>query len=293
MSKTKISVILTCYNNENYLKDSLYSLTKQSFNDFELIIVNDGSTDSSLDIIMSFAKKDSRIKVINQSNQGAATARNNGIKAAKGEYLSILDSDDIFDLAMLEEMYSKAKENNLDILICPFKYVSDNKNIKRGLTIPCEINDKEVFSSSDIKNSLFQLSSPSAWNKLFKREFIVKNNIEFQNLSSCNDLYFSYYALALANRISILNKAFVSYRNDATGAISRNRGDKFNNIFLAMEKLKSSLIKDALFDDFKLSFLKRAISNLVYESNNINDTTTLTRFIANSGEFLLSFSENK
>lgn len=270
MNQIYVSVILTVYNTEKYLTECISSIINQSLNNIEIIIINDGSTDKSLEIINNFAKEDFRIKVINQKNLGAAVARNNGILIANGKYLSILDGDDTFDNNMLESMYLQAEKNGSQIIVCPYRNLDDIKEIKRGISIPKDIENLEVFSANDISEQIFQISNPAAWSKLFRKDFILNNNIKFQDLKTCNDLYFTYFALSLANKISILNKSFVIYRNQSCGAISRSRGEKFTNIFKAMNQLKKSLIVHNLYDNFLLSFYKRALSNIMYESKQIN-----------------------
>lgn len=270
MNQIYVSVILTVYNTEKYLTECISSIINQSLNNIEIIIINDGSTDKSLEIINNFAKEDFRIKVINQKNLGAAVARNNGILIANGKYLSILDGDDTFDNNMLESMYLQAEKNGSQIIVCPYRNLDDIKEIKRGISIPKDIENLEVFSANDISEQIFQISNPAAWSKLFRKDFILNNNIKFQDLKTCNDLYFTYFALSLANKISILNKSFVIYRNQSFGAISHSRGEKFTNIFKAMNQLKKSLIVHNLYDHFLLSFYKRALSNIMYESKQIN-----------------------
>ncbi|MDX4013217.1 glycosyltransferase family 2 protein [Aliarcobacter skirrowii] len=286
MEQINISVVLTVYNGEKYLDECINSIINQTLRNIEIIIINDGSTDGSLEIINKFANTDSRIKILNQKNMGAAKARNNGIKVSNGKYLSILDGDDIFDDNMLESMYLQAEENEADVLICPYRNFNDNKEFRRGLTLPNNIDNLELFSSSDIKEQLFQISNPAAWNKLFNRDFIIKNNISFQSLSSCNDLYFTYFALSLANKISILNKSFVIYRNESSCAISRSRGKVFFNIFKAMNKLKKSLIANNLYDKYSLSYFRRALVNLMYESKSIENKKDIIDFIKSSNKFL-------
>ena len=126
----KISIIIPVYNIEQYIKTCLDSLICQSFKDFEIICVNDGSTDNTLEILKEFKNKDKRIYIINQNNRGAEIARIVGMKESKGEYLMFLDSKDIFSNTMLEELYAKIKENNLEIIICNsinFKILNDEK----------------------------------------------------------------------------------------------------------------------------------------------------------------------
>ena len=114
----KVSVIIPVYNVENYIRQCLDSVINQTLKDIEIICIDDGSTDDSGVILDEYASKDSRIKVIHNSNQGAGPSRNLGIQMSCGKYLSILDSDDIFDLKMLELLFNKAELTNADITIC-------------------------------------------------------------------------------------------------------------------------------------------------------------------------------
>ena len=114
----KISIVVPVYNTAKYLKENLDSITEQTLSDIEIICIDDGSTDDSLKILYDYAKKDSRIKVLRQTNQFAGVARNNGMKKAKGEYIIFLDSDDVFEKDMLEKMYSAALVNQLDVTVC-------------------------------------------------------------------------------------------------------------------------------------------------------------------------------
>ena len=111
----KVSIIVPVYNVEKYLEKCLDSLVNQSLHDIEIICVNDGSKDDSLDILEKYAKKDSRIKIINKQNQGLSAARNDGLKVAAGEYVGYVDSDDWVDLNFYEKLYESAKKYNAEI----------------------------------------------------------------------------------------------------------------------------------------------------------------------------------
>lgn len=286
----KVSVVVSVFNSENYLKECLDSITDQTLKDIEIIIVDDGSTDSSPQIIKNISRLDKRVRVISQPNFGAAKARNAGIDLANGEYLVVLDSDDIFDLDMLNEMYSKAKMHDADIVVCPYRNIGEKKDVNRGMYIQENIHSKDFFSNIELRNEIFQLSSPAAWNKLFKLDHVNSYKIRFQNLKTCNDLFFSYFSLATAEKISILNSSFVSYRFNSGGGISRTRGENYQNIFLALGKLKHSLIELGLYDDFLFSFVKRSISSINYECSHIYSEDSLSDFIVKSVSFLHEIS---
>ena len=124
-----ISVIVPVYNTEPYLRECLDSISNQTLKDIEIICVDDGSSDNSIKILKEYEEKDNRFTILTQNHLKAGVARNNGIKIAKGEYLCFLDSDDFFDLNMLEEMYNQGKEDNSDIVVCGYKIF--NQKTKR------------------------------------------------------------------------------------------------------------------------------------------------------------------
>lgn len=124
---TKISAILPVYNVEQYIKDCLDSIINQTMDDIEIICVNDGSLDNSLQVLEEYAQKDARIKIISQENQGQGIARNNGLKIANGEYITFIDPDDWVDVDMFEKMYNSAKKFDSDFVFC-------NSMIEENLT---------------------------------------------------------------------------------------------------------------------------------------------------------------
>ncbi len=214
---TKVSVIIPVYNVEKYLRECLDSVVNQTLKDIEIICVNDGSTDSSLKILEEFALQDNRIKIINQENQGAGAARNNGMNSAQGEYLLFLDSDDFFDLRMFEKLYNKAVSTNSDITVCEYyNFNQQTKEITEGQSLrkKCVVPHKEIFSYKDCPQSILDSVMPAPWNKLFKRDFIEQCGIKFQNLPYFNDVLFCSLVLVYANSITSIKDNLVYYCNN-------------------------------------------------------------------------------
>lgn len=259
-----VSVIVPVYNSYSYLRSSIGSILNQDLEDIELILINDGSTDESMEVIEEFISCDSRVTCVSQKHSGAGVARNIGISLAKGKYLSFLDSDDIFDSEMLLQMLSVCELYGLDILITPFREIGGFLDVKLGLKAPSI--DAEVFNCYSIPSELFQITSPNAWTKMFRKDFILKYGIRFQEIKTCNDFFFTYSAMTVAEKISILNDSFVSYRRDAVGSISSWRGDNFKNIFYAGYELKGFLISNNMYCLLKDSFRRRMIACFNYES---------------------------
>ena len=176
---TSVSIILPVFNGEKFIKKAIESVLNQSLDDFELIIINDGSTDSTSDIINSF--EDNRIRIINQNNKGPGQARNNGLKIASGDYIMFLDADDWFCEDALETAYFEAKNNNADISIFQIiKYFNGqfSQNDWFNLNNFDKSFENRVFNPHECKDFLFDISV-SACQKIFKKlkEFPLSKSI--------------------------------------------------------------------------------------------------------------------
>lgn len=187
-SIVKISIIMPVYNVEAYLDKAIVSVLNQSFTDFELILVNDGSTDHSLDICEKYVNLDTRVKLINQNNLGAHNARNNALKIAKGQYVAFFDSDDYVESDMLTDLYKIAMTYNSDLVVSGFNintYYSDEKYIvqkyipytRNGVEID-NFNDQVEFRKVAYHNFDINMFYPP-WNKLYKLSYLKKNNLTF------------------------------------------------------------------------------------------------------------------
>jgi glycosyltransferase involved in cell wall biosynthesis len=222
--------------------------------------------------LKEYADKDSRLIIIKQKNSGAGAARNAGLDKAQGEYLSFLDSDDFFELDMFEKMYEKAKNTDADITLCSAA-IYDNISRKKWIHL-LNINNlgnMETFSYKDIPNNIFSISRTEAWSKFFKSSFIIDNNIKFQNLKTCNDVYFSLLSLSLAKKIAYINQPFVNYRKNMTSSTTSSRGNFYQSIFIAFEELKSVLIEKNIFEELKNSFYGKFVDCIGYEYQFISD----------------------
>lgn len=211
---TKISIVVPVYNVEKYLKECIDSIINQTLKDIEIICVNDGSTDSSLEILNDYAKKDTRIIVINKSNSGYGHTMNMGLNAATGEYIGIIESDDFADKNMFENLYKLAKEYDADIVKSDwYNYWSKNKFARKNNRISSAKTLKLTNSKQD--KSLLRIN-PSVWSAIYKKEFLNKYNIRFLETpgASYQDLAFSFKIFALAERVILTDKAYLYYRQD-------------------------------------------------------------------------------
>lgn len=272
----KVSVIVAVYNADKFLRQCLDSIVHQTLSDIEIICINDGSTDSSGEILQEYSDTDKRIRVYNKQNKGlgGASARNFGLKHAKGEYISILDSDDFFDLCMLERATRKADATNADLVVFG-GYEYDDET---GYTYPANsilnvdiLPLKEVFSYHDCPECIFQISSGMAWNKLYRRSFLEQFGLEFQEIKYTDDAYFTFSHMILAERISVLRDKLCYYRVNSgvnqTAGLSRYP----DSAYLPYLKLKKSLIEWNVYKCVERSFLNCAVSFMRYFYDKIDN----------------------
>lgn len=199
-----ISIIIPVYNTEHYLRRCLDSVITQSLNAIEIIIINDGSTDGSKNIITSYQQCDSRIVVIHQSNQGLSTARNNGIKIAKGDYIAFLDSDDSMDQNTLEELYKTAYKTDADIVVGQIKTVL-NEKIIRVSNLPLALSDYPFDNIIDYK------ISPSVCSKLYKKQLFINNHIRFPIGHNYEENITSIKLFFHAQKVAYRNNVYINY----------------------------------------------------------------------------------
>ena len=270
----KVSVIIPVYNVEKYLRQCLDSVVNQTLKDIEIICVDDGSTDNSLKILKEYAFKDDRFIIIEQKNQGAGAARNKGLEIATGEYLYFLDSDDFIDLRALEKLNTQIIKYDADICVCKNYDFIENENLLKepywihGLKY---IDGLEIFNKYDISEYLFNFCNIPAYTKLYKRDFITQNNIKFQEIKSCNDVFFNLYSLACAEKITFIDEYLVTYRRGQSGSITSKRGRHITCILKAFKKLKNDLKERGYYKLLKASMYKLAKSCFEYEISNCAD----------------------
>lgn len=224
-----ISIIMPIHNTGEYLNESIESLLRQTYENFELICVDDASDDViTRKLLQKYMKQDNRIKlIVLDEKHGAANARNIGMKAAYGEYIIFLDADDIFDITMLEKMYTSIWKNDAEVCICGYKIYSDIEKRVVNTIFPVQKEGvtNRIFQLKEMGENGLMCCSRAPWSKLCKKSFLVENNIYFQNLSSSNDVFFSCMCSICAKKIVYCQNGLplVSYRFFNKNQISANR----------------------------------------------------------------------
>ena len=216
----KISVIVPVYKAEKYLHRCIDSILAQTFTDFELILVNDGSPDNSGAICDGYAAKDNRVRVFHKKNGGVSSARQFGLDQAQGEYIIHADSDDWVEADMFEELHKQAKEKHADMVICDY-YVNYSGHQELSKQKPSALDHETVLKE------LFISLNSSCWNKLVKRACINKYSVKFpKELSFMEDGYFNAAVLKNPIKVSYLPKAFYHY---VLGTNENSICDSFNS----------------------------------------------------------------
>ena len=217
----KISVIVPVYNTEKYLNECLNSAENQTLKNIEIVCINDGSTDRSLEILKEHANKDSRIKVISQENKGLSSARNAGMRSAKGKYIALLDSDDVLVPWAYEKMYNLAEKHKADAVKCGSMDFFQGDPFKIGLKV--YNNSKvEIFKKCGSKTPFEQLKYDCGvvWNRIYNRKFLKDNNIWFKDgLSLAEDTVFNWLCGAYAKKHVITHNILYFYRKNRTGSL--------------------------------------------------------------------------
>lgn len=237
----KVSIIIPVYNVEKYLRKCLDSVVNQTCKDIEIIIINDGSTDNSLEICKEYSKNDPRIELIDKKNEGVSKARNTGLACATGEYVCFVDSDDWIELNMIEKLYNSSVINNADFCMC--NYIKENgtqseyikANIYKEVLIGSEIKDNLLIplierDDNEKEHALEGFRTP--WGKFFRRQIIDKYNIKFrEDLIIGEDFIFDLEFLINASKAVINNGFYYHYLNNVNSATMKYKKDCWKSIY--------------------------------------------------------------
>lgn len=251
----KISVILPVYNAEKYLGQTLDSLLSQTYRDFEVIAINDGSSDGSFGILSEYAARDSRIRVIDKENSGVSDARNVGIGEARGEYVAFIDADDIYAHEYLELMYRAAEDSDADVTVCD--YVTF-----RGEKPSFPKHEKTEATPAAARELLDTGLMTSMCVKLFRLSLLRKYNIlSSKDMSYSEDLLFCWRACLVSKKITRISAKLYGYRLTGEGATSRYHGDlylKYKSAFADLRRFaeQSGVASEAEIADINLSFTR-------------------------------------
>ena len=275
MNDVKVSIIVPVYNVEKYLRQCMDSILNQSLKEIEIICINDGSTDNSLQILEEYAQRDKRIKIINKRNEGLSSARNTGMEYATGEYIGFVDSDDFINEKMYENLYINAKSNKSDIVMCP-AYVFDDKipelnHKKPYFSLECldKKFDNKIFDHTQTKNLIFNVNV-TCWNKIYKYQFLNEIGAKFHKMYFEDNIFF-YETYLKAKRISLIRDFLYYYRINRAGSFIKEGNKKFFDICNMHDLLKKILIETGNLDEYLKSFLNYKINSSLGRYNQVDE----------------------
>ncbi len=215
--KPVVSLVIPVYNSARYLRQCLDSVLKQTWQDLDVVCVNDGSTDDSLAILNEYAAKDSRIRVFSKENEGkgAASARNLGLDNAAGEYVQFVDSDDFFAPDMVETLVTKLVDTGAEVVICRGQTFDDEKQCVTGKLAHPDLQyapSKDVFHWKECPEYICEIADFYAWNKMFRRSLLTENALRFSPFPIADDQDISMLAPVLAKGVAVVDRPLINYR---------------------------------------------------------------------------------
>lgn len=277
----KLSVIIPVYNVENYIYECIESVINQTIKESEIIVVDDGSKDNSIEIVKKF--NDKRIIIITQENRGLSAARNTGMAVAQGEYICFIDSDDfIGDSKALEDMYNIALEDKSDIVVGnAVRYYSQNKkeSVRR---------DKNIFKRTCLTRDDFLINFrkshcmySAVWNNIYSRKLLIDSNLKFKEGIFHEDEDFTPRIFLKAKKISIYPKDFYMYRIREGSIMTIQNIKKANDIINTCISLQDELnnIKNIELKKLMSEYEVQLLLRTSYENNMVNITKETKRFV--------------
>ena len=267
-----VTIVVAIYNAEKYLEKCIESIIEQTYKKIEIILVNDGSKDSSLDICKCYLYDD-RVSIINKKNEGLSSARQAGIDKAQGEYICMLDSDDYIETDFVEKMYSKISADKSDICVCATQFYSENYNRVYGFSD--KVNSPLKITKDDIETNYFSLLGryymSDSWNKIYNAGFIQNNGVRFSLGREYNgtDLLFNHLLMLNLPQISVLDEPLYNHQILENSRVRRK--DKqlqkgfmiiMNQIISEVEKHNYSYIINKQLNCLYIKFLREAAQDM-------------------------------
>ena len=270
----KVSIIIPIYNAENTIEKCISSILKQTYKDYELLLIDDGSTDNSLKVIKKYSKY-KNIRILNQENHGVAYTRNRGIKEATGDYIMFIDNDDFIDSDYIEKHITIISKENSDIVISGYRRINVENKV---------LHEEKL---RDTYWSRFIIMAP--WAKIFRRDFLLKNNIEFLSYGIGEDVYFNLLIYSFKPKITILN--YIGYNwffNTKSVSNTSQKGlNKNVDILFLLNKIIEKY--DSIDDYLSYYLIRYYIWYLLFSGRNANKKD----FILEYNRIKMWYNDNK
>lgn len=271
LESRKVSLILPVYNVESYLERAVNSILEQEMTDYEVIFVNDGSTDGSREILEQMVLKNKSFKLINKKNEGSGIARNIGLKHAVGDYVYFMDPDDEIEKNLLKDNYDIISTYDADAIMFGYKEINLHKQLEKNFVNEA---DKLLENNFEIISELPKISQKNSihavWNKLYKREFLIKNKIYFSDLSTGQDAEFNWRLFDIINVLVVNSNIYYNYYKNRIGSARTTYNEQsFNNEIKILNTAEQLILKNNveelyrnLLNEYKINILVSEIINL-------------------------------
>lgn len=260
------SIIVPVYNSQDYIGECLESIFVQDYSNYQVIVVDDGSTDSSKDIVNSYLKKHLNILTLDKKHSNAGDARNEGLLYAEGDYCLFLDSDDVLEPDALGRVSECIEKNHPDIVVYgAFYFFGNDMGSKYSMDWMLDeriIGEYECITEKEADSIMYSYTGCNPWNKVIRKDFIDENQLRFQSINKSNDVYFIAMALALSKRTVFLRDKLINYRIHKKSIQGSDDG-LGNEYYDALIELKKGLIKYGKYDSLKKEFCKMALLQCV------------------------------
>ena len=267
-----VSVIMPVHNGQDYLRQTLDCVISQTYQNLEIILVDDGSTDDTGRIVNEYMTKDARIAYYPREKSNAGVCRNYGYGMSNGEYVIFLDSDDLFEHDMIEIMVQKTVSDRADICVCNADQYDTEKD--EYISKPQYLRMKDIpearpFSRKEIGNRILYFTTSVPWNKLLRRGFIEDKKLHFQDIERANDQFFAVTALLSAEAITIVEGVLVHYRVKQKGNLTTEFSDTPLCAYQAMAEIDNYLSQSGLLGepDVRCAFDNKIINLMIYSLN--------------------------
>ncbi len=261
-----VSITMSTYNVKDFISESLDSITNQTLKEIEIICIDDGSTDGTVDILQDFAQKEERIQlVLKETNEGLAVARNKALELARGKYITFLDGDDLYDLEMIEKAYKLAEINQSDMVIWDYHVFYNPSELKEVSLIESNLKD------FDVSDKIALLQRPSfTWVKLLRTEKAKELGIHFPEGRTRQDIPVHWHLVTALDKISILPERLVYYRQQPAATTSQKDRRIFDLAYV-MDTAKSYLETQNLYNSYKNEFLRQRLNLLFGMLDSVKD----------------------
>ncbi len=270
-SQPLVSIVVPVYNSAAYLPEMLDSVLGQTYGNLEVICVNDGSRDDSLEVLRRYAARDARVKVIDKANSGAGDTRNRGIAAATGEYLCFVDSDDFIEPHAIERLVEAALGSGADAVIFGMDFYNDETgefSHHDGAIIKEAIPARRNFEAAEIEHFYKNVIGYTV-NKLYRTKLLTENGIAFPKIGAHEDMPFTYVALSAASGIYYLDEVLYHYRREREGSLSDDTNEQYRYMVQALVCMREMLAERGLWERNERNFVNYALHMCRWKNNSI------------------------